>query len=243
MTTTKLEQPMNRLLVALILAILTHLPSAKCANFTNLNFESANLPFIPRGQFGEYQPIELAMPGWQAFAGTETLPVILHNNATLGTASISILGPDYSDFTMEGNYLISLRPGAFGLLGTSVDISVQQAGLVPVGSRSLQFLGLTAGILPSTERFDVFINGQELDAFVLASHPNFVNTFGVDVSAFAGQEVTLRITSFVLPAEPNGLGLDALTFSPVAVPEPGILSLITLAGLAFGFHRWRNSRK
>jgi hypothetical protein len=215
--------------------------SALAASFTNLNFESADLPFIPRGQFGDYQPIELALPGWRAFAGTEILPLILHNNATLGTAAISILGPDYSDFTMEGDFLISLRPGAFGFPGVSVDVSVEQTGLVPSDARSLQFLGLTAGILPVTERFGVFVNGQETDAFVLASHPNFVNTFGVDMSAFAGQEVTLRITSFVLPTEPNGLGLDALTFSPVAVPEPGAWALLGLGLVALAYRLKRQS--
>lgn len=227
--------------VALILAQSTPVMSAQ---FTNLNFESANLPSIPPGEFGTVQPISLAMPGWVVFVGPDPIDVVLHNNATIGTAAASIYGPFFpSSVIFEGSYTIVLAPGASPFTGQSVGVSIEQTGLVPADALSLQFLGGTLGILPPTERFGVYVNGQELDSYVLTSHPNFINTFGVDVSAFAGQEATLRITSFVLPGEPNSLGLDALTFSPVAVPEPGVLRLLALAGLAFGVHRWRAVRK
>jgi hypothetical protein len=165
------------------------------------------------------------------FVGPDPIDVVLHNDATLGTAAVWIRGPyTQPSGILEGNYTVILFPGASPYTGVSVDTSIEQVGFVPVDALSFQFIGRTSGILPPTERFGVFINGQELDPFMLASSPNF-NTFGVDISPFAGQEVTLRITSFRLPTEPNALRLDALTFSPVAVPEPSAWALLGL-GLA-----------
>jgi hypothetical protein len=166
----------------------------------------------------------------------------LHNNATLGTAAVWIDGPyTPAQFIYEGNYTVTLFPGASPYNGASVSTSIEQTGLVPGNALSFQFFGRSRGILPSTDRFGVYVNGQELDAFTLASGPAY-DTFGVDVSAFAGQEVTLRITSFRLPTEPNALRLDALTFSPVAVPEPATWALLGLAALACRLKR-RGHRK
>lgn len=62
------------------------------------------------------------------------------------------------------------------------------------------------------------------------------NQFGGDLSAFAGALAELKIIN-VSPAGNLNVPptiVDNITFSPTAVPEPGILTLLAL-GLAVGF--------
>ena len=110
--------------------------------FRNLDFESANLPPI---QFGGPVSTLDAIPGWRAFLGTTQVTQVLHNNLTLGNASIDILGP-YSSFgrIIEGQYTVVLQPG-FDPSGSgqNVGASISQTGLVPANARSLQFKAIT----------------------------------------------------------------------------------------------------
>jgi hypothetical protein len=210
--------------------------------FQNLNFESANLPIIPLDEYGTLQPINLAMPGWSIFLGSCPFDQVLHNNSTAGTASVWIFGPATRARIFEGNYTVVLAPGA-GCVGEPVGVSIEQQGRIPDNALSLQFFGASRPLRPSSaQRFGVYVNGTEVDAFTLASNQDY-ETYGVDIAPFRGQEVALRITSFWLPDEPNGLSLDALTFSPVSVPEPSTWALLGLGSVALGYRIFRQRRR
>ncbi len=64
--------------------------------FQNLDFESANLPPIPAGQNGGDVSITAALPAWSADIGTTPVSQVLQNNYDLGSASVSILTPNWS---------------------------------------------------------------------------------------------------------------------------------------------------
>ena len=134
--------------------------------FRNLDFESANLPPI---QFGGPVSSLDAIPGWKAFLGTTQVTQVLHNNLTLGNASIDILGP-YSSFgrIIEGQYTVVLQPG-FDPSGSgqNVGASISQTGLVPDDALSLQF---KAGIYGS---ISVSMGGQNLSLIPLGTSAHY----------------------------------------------------------------------
>lgn len=146
--------------------------------FQNLDFESANLPTIPQGQFGGTVPIGDAVPGWTAYLGADHVTTVLHNNLTLGDAGIDILGPVWlaPNAIIEGQYTVVLQSGR-GLAQAHVDAVLSQVGRIPADAASLRFK--VAGV-----DFAARLNGNVLLMVLLESGPNYA-PWGSDVSAFA----------------------------------------------------------
>jgi hypothetical protein len=207
--------------------------------FVNLDFESAQLPVIPAGQFGGYVQVTDALPGWQVFHGVSNSPVnnVLHNNATIGTINASIFGPNYTVRTIiEGQFMPFLQAGNPGVVGFSNrSVTIEQSGLVPAFAQSLQFkVGWYNEIgVGFDTNFSVSLNGQTLPLVSLGSTPTYA-TYGVDVTSFSGQVSDLRFTSFGTPSRPdNWVAVDSFVFSPVAVPEPSTWALFALGSTLF----------
>jgi hypothetical protein len=205
------------------------------APFQNLDFESANLPVIPYGQYGNLVPISNALPGWSAFLGTDPVSSVYHNNITLGPAIISVWGPDWPYGTggrIDGDFTVVLA-GSSGSLGS---LAISQTGLVPADSQWLLFKG-REGPTPRAV-FSVSLDGENLVTTALASNPDYT-LFGAEISAFAGSEADLMFRTF--PGFANTLILDSIEFSPV--PEPGSLSLGALGLLAGVWWRRVHSKR
>jgi hypothetical protein len=206
--------------------------------FVNLNFESANLPVIPAGQYGGNVSASAALPGWRVFYGTNSAPetAVLHNNATLGTRSLSVFGPYFTDYPIiEGQFMPFLQTGFGGSPGASGIVTIEQTGLVPVSAQSLQFkVGINNQIGVGLDtNFLVSLNGQTLSLVPLETTATYA-TYGVDVTSFAGQVSDLRFTSYGTVIRPlNWVAVDSFQFLSTAVPEPSTWALLVLGSALF----------
>jgi hypothetical protein len=200
--------------------------------FQNLDFESANLPVIPAGQYGSFVPVADALPFWNAYLGASQITQVQHNNAYLGTANISIFGPEWSfPPRIEGTYTVLLQPGSTGQ--GVVDASIGQTGLIPAGTESMRFKSD-----PFSSDFAVSIGGVPVPALQLGAYPNY-SLFGTDVSAFAGLTEELRITALFRVGGSRFAYLDSIEFSNLPIPEPSVLGLFAIGALFLGLPlRW-----
>jgi hypothetical protein len=222
-----------RRLIWFAIVFLTFLRSVSGQGFVNLDFESATLVPVPGDNYnGVY--FAQAFPGWTKTIVGGFYPNALYDGTFLDSAGISII--DRSGLYLpggggliQGNYTAILQSG-LGVIGPSIvlaDTTLSQTGLVPVGTRSLQFKAYEA--FDSQGTFDVTLGGQALSLGTIGYGPNYT-LYGADVSAWAGQTAEL---AFTVPAEnphvnDEYLYLDAIQFSTQSIPEPNALSLFSI---------------
>ena len=210
-----------------MLLVLAAVSSSYGQAFQNLDFESTTVTDLPPKQF-EFVSVEVGLPGWSVYIGTDLQTQITHNSIPLLGYNVSIWGPAYplSMQPLEGSYSVMLFTGGLNTNGQSA--SIAQTGAIPASANSLRFVAQ----LSNTNAFSVSVAGQSLPVIPLGS-----GAFGCDVSAFAGSTDEVRFTAGVLPFGSMNV-LDAITFSPDAIPEPSAF-LLTGAGVAmlWAFHR------
>jgi len=200
-------------------------------SFSNFDFERANIPAIPPSNLVSV-PIADGMPGWIGYLGTNQLTSVLHNGLTIGSASISILGPDYfENGIIEGHYTAVLQAGFDGLVGVGfADASLAQVGLVPASARILQLKELGAN-------FSVTFDGQNIPLSAIGSGANYTLYEG-DISAFAGQTGELRFSALTTLNQPySGVSFDSVKFT--SVPEPSVISLVAACAAVMALAFWR----
>ena len=91
--------------------------------------------------------------------------------------------------------------------------------MIPSNAHSLRFLVFGPEVV-------VTFGGQTLSVVPLMSGPNSSTLEAADISAFAGQTGELRFTAPNLAGSPNDVFLDDISFSPQAIPEPGVFGLL-----------------
>jgi hypothetical protein len=198
-----------------------------CQAFTNLNFESANVPNVPTNQGGAIVLVASGMPGWTANPSALGPNMIFHNGVSDGGAAIAIEGPQwYSSQILQGNYTAYIVGSRFG---TPASAYIAQTGTIPMFTESIVFdTSLGAD-------FQVTFGGQTIPTEQLGTGANYV-IMGGDVSAFAGQSEELRFTA--LPNVGGGL-LDNIQFLTSPVPEPGTLALVGVGAALLGLRQGR----
>jgi hypothetical protein len=210
--------------------------------FQNLDFEAAIVSPPPAGYIPSdaQNPISAAeaLPGWTVYED-DTICTAVWGTPGLSVTYVSL---DYDQpfgySALQGVYSIGLS--AYNLApGYYTSASISQTGLIPEGTQSIQFLlqnyKLPNGN-PAGETLIVTLNGTPIPISVVSTS-GYVMTMVGDVGAFAGTTAELKFTA---PPEAH-YGLDSISFSPQAVPEPGALSLfgLGLLGLGWQLHRKR----
>ena len=112
--------------------------------------------------------------------------------------------------------------------GMTNGASIGQTGLIPIGTKSLTFLG------NNNDNLQVTFNGQPIDYLVTGGIGNY-KICSADISAYAGQTGQLLFTA---PLNTSAL-LDNIQFSSTPVPEPGGLALTALGTVLLGCRRFR----
>jgi hypothetical protein len=193
--------------------------------FVNLDFEQANVPPTAANS----HPILLqvdpasAFPGWTLGQSTNNYQLfVLYNSTTLDSTAVILVGPEFPNslnlLAMQGSYSVILRYSFF--FQSSPFIS--QAGLVPDDAKSIS-LDISQGFF-----IDLSLNGVAVPLF---EQPN--GRFAGDVSAFAGQTATLKISGSAY--------IDDIAFSPSTIPEPATFVLLVPGTFLIGF--WRHRQK
>jgi hypothetical protein len=191
--------------------------------FQNLNFEAANVATVPPGALGDNVLVTNGVPGWAVYLSGAKQTSMGHNDISLGGADVEIYGPQwFSSQILEGNYTVSLQPSTAGPPTTA---AIGQTGRIPQAAESVRFYG--------TGGYTVTFGGQPIPVFTLGSTSTYT-IFGGDISAFANQAGELLFQG-------GGL-LDAIQFSNLPIPEPGVFGLSALGALLLGWRglrRWR----
>jgi hypothetical protein len=190
------------------------------------------------------------LPGWQLALGAGPYSDSLWVNlAAIDLGLASLYNRDNIGFGAQGHfpasgiYSFAMVP-SYGMNGGGpyTPFSLSQTGDVPANAQMLHFT-----IYGSP--FEVRVNNTLLPVIYTqgppTTNPNTRTSWAVaDISAFAGQTVTLKFTSL----DTDGLntvvnGLDSISFAPV--PEPGT-TLLLFAGLlsltAASLRRGRSGR-
>jgi hypothetical protein len=179
---------------------------AAAREFINLGFEEADLPFVPEGKYGGIVSSEQALPGWTpAFRsrfGEGTTSKVVHNSISLGGAIVAIHGPSWS--AAVGDYEVNLVAGE-DELGEPILASIAQTGIVPDDAVQVSlYVNMGYSFVRLT------LSGNNIPLIIIGEH----RVVG-DISAFAGQEVELKITAF-----PPGFHIiDDIRFSSDPLPD------------------------
>lgn len=198
--------------------------------FQNLNFESASI--VPVSNSAHY-PYEVytssAVPGWTVYREQSQQNTMIHNTQSLSGSSISIYDTASREHQpIAGNYSVYLLGSASSM--APISVSIAQSGNIASDVQSLRFRAWGSN-------FDVRLNGQSLALVPLSSSDNHT-VYGADISSFAGTFGELRFTA----QHAGSVLLDSINFSPVAVPEPNILTVAT-AGIGLLLLVRRASRR
>jgi hypothetical protein len=254
-TMKPLKQHFSPLSVAKLglVAIVGLFPTAVLSSsFHNLDFESA----VINGEPYSSQPASQALPGWTISSPNG---YVLYDSITLDSSCISLhdgLGSiGWGDFfPLQGHYSIMLQDGGsdFGSPPYYLaDAYIAQTGDVPSNARSILFSSDTSAYI---DHFVVSLNGMAIPMYPYSTgqvvNTNFpaygapVVTYIGDVSAFADQtDVELRFTKLV--QDPSNeyihgfMGLDAVHFSSISIPEPSTLTMLAVGAISLGIYLFR----
>jgi hypothetical protein len=208
---------MNRMLhISLSLTLLA--PSASLlaqGTFQDLDFEAARLIFVSTNGVGRQIPTTDALPGWEAFSGTDQLPTVTYDQGG-AFPSVELMSSNAAP-GVSGNFAVFVSPSTVAGYGPG---SISQTALVPANAQSLLFDMTIFGSVG----LSVSLGGQQLSYTIISSYPySHYSLYGANISAFAGKTETLTFSAL-----DTGAVLDDIQFSSQPVPEPFVLPLLLL---------------
>ena len=219
------------------------------SNFQNLDFESGTPVPIPGDPYQVlFSP---AFPGWAGYVGTNLQTAAPYNSTFLDSSGVSIIDSGWSatpppgsfgiSGPIEGHFTAILQAGVVGDITNPQDTSFSQIGLVPPNAKTLLFKAFFPGAGPNLA---ISLGGQALSYSLVSSGTDY-GEYGADIHAWAGQTVELTLTVFA--QRPHQFDeyafLDSIEFSPVAIPEPNILTLFALGSMLLTWRFLRQTRQ
>jgi hypothetical protein len=152
-----------------------------------------------------------------------------YNIISAGGAVITLITPSALDArtaasVIDGNYTATIPAGQTSPFGIIVPGALGQTGVIPLGVKSLRF-----SASGNVDYLSVTFGGVNL-AFLATGTGSNYRTYAGDISALAGMSGELRFTEQAASFEPVVI-LDDIEFSPVAIPEPGVLAFFALGTL------------
>jgi hypothetical protein len=220
-----------------VISLLTILTAASCgrcqAGFTNLNFESAHLPFPP-GPGGQTISVTDALPGWTVLLNSTEQGFVRYNEVSTGGTLMSLIDPYFAltsiGEVIDGSYSLLLFAG--GGVSPGINASISQTGTVPTGSLSLRFVSYHDA---SSGGLSLYFGGTSLPFQPLGDVSDRYALYGADISAFAGLSGELTFKVQALP--PYGTGSSILDNIQFVVPEPSVWGLTLSGGLGLWWIR------
>lgn len=211
-------------LLAVIMATWFSAPAK--AQFENLDFESAMVPDV---EWGGDVPMSEGMPSWSGGFEGSLQTEILHNNSTLGSSSLAIIGPwGWSSSVLGGSYSALLIGGADGTSSW-----IEQTALVPADAKSIQIKVRQGYIFDFgiwLDEVGISMAGTNIPMFKIQATENYSVCAG-DITPFAGNLAKLVIRADTWdPWSPYGLNptyIDDIEFSadlPPLAPTNLVLS-------------------
>lgn len=221
--------------------------SLRAAPFKNLNFEQGSFQTPPANYVpttGGPYPYSISaaagLPFWTARVDSTVCTAIWGNTGPLDETGVTLLSnfpippQSFAVNPLNGNYSVELSAVSFAPPDLYKISSISQIGDVPAGAQSIQFLMTNYGG-PVSSNALVTLNGSTINLVPIATN-GYVVTMAGDVSAFAGTNAELTITSAGTPgggplSGENVFALDDISFSPNIIPEPSTIALLTLGGI------------
>jgi hypothetical protein len=206
---------------------------ALCANgqgFVNFDFEQATVvTTYPQPWHLDW---DLAVPGWNHSTGSDTSTVFWRGSHTGTTQSFVLIDSrppfPYLYESLAGKYSLMFSSGIYSLFDPIwVNAYISQTPQIPSDSLSLRML--------ATGPFEVRVGGVEIPMHSLGG-----NSYGGDISAFAGSLVEVKIINTATTVGVSTV-VDNVMFSPMAIPEPKSFVLGLTGALFLMFRRHKNA--
>jgi len=196
---------------------------SSAAAFANLDFEQAQIQNIS-GTGGLFIQPGPALPDWTP--KEDNNPVSQFPTASFPQVTyIELVSDNVFEHTsgsspIQGNFSVELSAYAGGTPGQSQSASISQTGDVPAGTQTIHFLvrDPSGGVDASTPT--VTLNSTPIPIVPLSNNAGIIEYAG-DVSLFAGTSPTLTFAAIASGPIQNVYDLDSISFSTVAIPEPG----------------------
>ena len=226
----------NNLNILVVAGLVSGPSTGLSQGFVNLDFESAKIAVDSTSSLSFQVYANKALPGWTPYICGVAQQDVIYNTVPLSEAAVTIQDTNNGYIpSVSGRYFVMLW-GQFNPTGVpdyyTNSAAIGQTGQIPSNTRSLEFWGSMGGM-------QITFNGQTLNFTVTGSTANY-SIYTANISAFAGQNGLLL---FADPGYSNTFGgpgtVDHIQFSSSSVPESGVLSLVGLGALAFGWRRGR----
>jgi hypothetical protein len=163
--------------------------------------------------------VTAGLPAWSAFIGSVAQSEVWHNNVSLGSPVIAILGPDFTFGRIDGAYSVLLS-------GSFQPATISQSAVPLASSRSLYFKAISG-----TGTLAVAVGSDQLTLYPIQLTPAYT-LYACDIASHVNGSRPIDLSFTALTGSGlNNWYLDSVVFSTQAIPEPAATALL-VSGIA-----------